>query len=489
MATQLDSTQSVALRDHLHRLMERPQRHRLLHGYPLAAAMPYLDKSNSERRERISEMNVRAPVPNSFLVGVLPHPFCNPKTAGCGFCTFPHETYSAAKGEAVAAAVRQEIQDFARRNPRALELRPKGVYFGGGTANLTPPDAFLALCRTLRKTFDTSDAEVSLEGVPSRFLQGERKLVDIMRDELPARHFRISMGIQTFDEHRLKRMGRIGFGNAQTFSNVIEYAHECGLTTSGDLLFNQPAQSLTEMLNDVERAIDIGLDQVCLYHLVLFQGLGTEWSRDPQLVSSVPGNLEAAENWLVLRSYLLEHGYVQTSLTNFERQDIYHSDRRYQYESISFEESHCQVVGFGPSGISFARSNDGSNALKTMNPEHSAEYMQSVKLGGSVCNRYFEYLPLDLQILDLTRKIASLKLDRLPFELRFGPGSWETYRELFELFCAESLMVQDGETFRLTPQGMFYSDAMASMLARQRWQESPRAQVMSALNDNRAGHM
>ncbi len=48
-------------------------------------------------------------------------------------------------------------------------------------------------------------------------------------------------------------------------------------------------------------------------------------------------------------------GMVQTSLTNFERQNIYDSDRRYRYESISYEDGHCQVVGFGPSGISFAK--------------------------------------------------------------------------------------------------------------------------------------
>lgn len=489
MAMKVEIAHPDTVRDQLHRMMERPQRHRLLHGYPLAAAMPYLEKSNSELVKRISEMNSLAPAPNSFLVGILPHPFCNPKVAGCGFCTFPHEAYSAAKGEAVVAAVVQEMENFANSTPRLSAIPPDAIYLGGGTANLTPPGAFSALCRTLRSTFDTTQAEVSLEGVPSRFLQGQRKLIDIMLDELPARHFRISMGIQTFAEHRLKFMGRVGFGNASTFRDVVAYAHERGLTTSGDILFNQPSQSLAEMLDDVERAIDIGLDQICLYHLVLFQGLGTEWSRRPEFISSVPGNIEAAENWGILRSYLIDHGYVQTSLTNFERRDVYDSSRRYRYESISFEDSHCQVVGFGPSGISFAQSSDGSLATKTMNPEHSVEYMQSVNAGGVVCNRYFQYQPVDLQILDLTRKMASLKVDYRAFELRFGKGSWEVYRSLFDLFCAENLMAQDDGVFRLTPQGMFYSDSMASLLAMQRWQQSPRAQIMASLNDNRAGHM
>lgn len=137
MATQLDITQSVALRDHLHRLMERPQRHRLLHGYPLAAAMPYLDKSNSQRRARISEMNVRAPVPNSFLVGVLPHPFCNPKLAGCGCCTFPHETFGTGSWE----TYRENFELFCAeslmvKDGETFRLTPQGMFYSDALASM-----------------------------------------------------------------------------------------------------------------------------------------------------------------------------------------------------------------------------------------------------------------------------------------------------------------------------------------------------------------
>jgi oxygen-independent coproporphyrinogen-3 oxidase len=76
----------------VHRRMQRPQRHRLVHGYPRAAAMP-----------RIAADRGRDPVlPESdpgrgLLVGVLPHPSCNPAVAGCEFCTFPHEVFCSLK--------------------------------------------------------------------------------------------------------------------------------------------------------------------------------------------------------------------------------------------------------------------------------------------------------------------------------------------------------------------------------------------------------
>ena len=86
-----------------------------------------------------------------LLVGVLPHPFCNPKVAGCGFCTFPHEAFTSRKAAVVIDHVVREIEQTLRARP-GLAGRPiDGLYFGGGTANLSPPEPFRKLCRALRK--------------------------------------------------------------------------------------------------------------------------------------------------------------------------------------------------------------------------------------------------------------------------------------------------------------------------------------------------
>jgi len=312
--------QNDSLRLRLRRWMARPQRHRLLHGFPLAAAMPYADRVVRERAIAGDEAFCFRPDPASgLLVGVLPHPFCNPKISGCGFCTFPHEQYSALKSGAVVHGVIQEISDQLTIQPELAQAKVAGLYFGGGTANLTPPEPFRCLARKLNEAFDVSLAEISLEGVPAYFVHGKPLLVDIMAEELSARHFRISMGIQTFSEEWLKRMGRLAFGRPATFAAAVDIAHARGLTVSGDLLFNLPGQTIQEMRADVKRAIDIGLDQICLYHLVMFRGLGTPWSRDEHLLATLPEKEEASANWLGLREYLIDHGFRQTTLTNFER--------------------------------------------------------------------------------------------------------------------------------------------------------------------------
>jgi coproporphyrinogen III oxidase-like Fe-S oxidoreductase len=483
------ATATSELRARLSKFMARPQRHRLLHGYPLAAAMPYADR---EVRNRAANGDPEFVLPrdqeSELLVGVLPHPFCNPKLSGCGFCTFPHETFSALKSAAVTRAVVQEIDNRLSKQPDLQNASVAGLYFGGGTANLTPPQPFRLLARRLSEAFDLSDAEVSLEGVPRKFVRGEPLLIDVMQDELPARHFRISMGIQTFSDQRLRQMGRLAFGRPSTFASVVEAAHRRGMGVSGDLLFNLPAQKLADMRDDVKQAVEIGLDQICLYHLVMFRGLGTAWSRDETLLSTLPGNEEAADNWLSLRRYLIDKGFQQTSLTNFERIDLADA-RRYRYEPISYASSRCQVLGFGPAGISYSPSYGGCYALKTMNPEGSAEYQQSVHSRRITWNRYFQYHRRDLELLHFTRRLAALHIDKATFSQAFGTSGWKRYSEKFDLLVAEGLLNESHQTYSLTPRGMFFSDSISALLAQDRWQDRSDLPRAGSSNDNSYGHM
>jgi oxygen-independent coproporphyrinogen-3 oxidase len=297
----------------LRRRMTLPQRHRLLHGYPLAAALYPADVVGPDFAV------AHARTGRKLLVGVLPHPFCNPAVTGCGFCTFPHEPGNAAKTGPVVKAVIDEInRAMDGQLIDLLDAEVRAVYFGGGTANMTEPGPFGELCKALADGFKLTDAEVTLEGVPAYFLRGEPRLMDVLRSELPARHFRISMGIQTFDAARLKDMGRAAFGTPETFRQVVAYAQSLGFTASADLLFNLPGQTLDQMKDDIRQAADLGLDHLGLYHLVLFRGLGTPWADDDDLLAQLPDNGRACDHWLALREQLLAAGFVQTSLCSVE---------------------------------------------------------------------------------------------------------------------------------------------------------------------------
>src|SRR5262249_51127647 len=170
--------------------------------------------------------------------------------------------------------------------------------------------------------------------------------------------------------------------------------------------------------DDVGRSVEIGLDHVGLYHLVMFPGLGTEWSRDPALVAALPTNEVAARNWLDLRSSLLEQGFYQATLTNFERVEFRGGERRFVYEELGFQPDRFDMLGLGTSGISYARS--GRTALKVTNPDGASDYISAVDLGGPTWDREFHYTTMDLRIFYLTRRLAALRIDRYGYRALFG---------------------------------------------------------------------
>ena len=452
-------TESPDLRE-LRRRMAKPQRHRLLHGYPLAAAMP-----SADALKRLGTSPFDGTTGRELLIGVLPHPFCNSGVKGCGFCTFLHEHYSAAKAAAVVERVIQDIQASVFAEPALYRRSVTGLYFGGGTANLTPAESFRALCRKLNAVFDLSGAEVTLEGVPAYFIKRKPLLLDILRKEIHARHFRISMGIQTFDRRRLRQMGRLAFGTRKTFREVVELAHSRGMTVSGDLLFNLPGQSLEEMRQDVREALLIGLDHLGLYHLVMFKGLRTAWSRDAALLASLPSNHAAADNWEALRELLQASGFRQTTLTNFERAEFHADARRFIYEESSSQPDRFEMLGFGPAAISFTADKGLCRAVKTLNPASSAEYMAAVQRGGRVWDRGFAYQAEDLKIFYLTRRLAALRIDRRAYANTFASDAVADLSREFEALQAEQLVEVTTEAIRPTPRGMFYADSIASLLA------------------------
>ncbi len=475
-----DSTELFQLR----RRMRRPQRHRLLHGYPLAAAMPRI-------AEDLARDSILPPFVASrgLLVGVLPHPFCNPAVAGCGFCTFPHEAFTSRKAAVVIDHVVREIGQTLEARPDLAGRQIAGLYFGGGTANLSPPGPFRELCRALARAFDFSAAEVTLEGVPAAFLDRSPSLVDILCEELPARHLRLSMGIQTFDQERLRQMGRLGFGNAETFRKVVQLGHARGLTVSGDLLFNLPGQPLDAMKDDVRRAIEIGLDHLGLYHLVMFAGLGTTWSRDQGLVDALPTNKQAAENWLELRGMLVALGFDQTTLTNFERREFRGGDRRFVYEESSFRPDRFDMIGFGPSGISFA--GEGEGAVKVIHPDGSAAYNSAIEQGRPAWDRAFAYSPRDRRVLHLIRRLSALSIERPDYRASFRSDPLDDFPQEFAAFEGEGLVrITDG-TIEPTAAGMFYADAMAGLLSWKSLRSRRGGHALGRLqgDDNAGGHM
>lgn len=443
--------------------MRRPQRHRLLNGYPIAPLM--LETPRPVRFLDAYPHDVSRPL----IIGVLPHTFCNPTRRGCGFCTFPHERFDASAAHATTAAVGAEIDHALLSVPSLRQRTVPAVYLGGGTANLGRPADLDALLAGLAQAFDLRAAELTLEGVPRYFTVRDHAMLGVL-DRVACRQRRISMGLQTFDPVWLERMGRSAFGDAACVAGLVQEAHRHGCTVSADLLYNLPSTGAAHAIRDLDTAIAMGFDQICVYNLVLSAGMQSDWAKDKDLIAGMPGNEQACATWLAVRGHLLGHGYVQRTLTNFERAEVAGSGRSFAYERLSFDPLRTDGLGFGPGAIStlaFA----GGQAIKWTNVATSAEYRE--RMAGAVdspVGSHFLYEDEDRRQLVLTRGIALGGIDGAAFTAAFGVTPGEAYGDLLaELERAQLVLPADASLrHALTPTGMFYADAVVGLLAHRR---------------------
>ncbi len=451
--------------------LRSPQRHRLLQGFPMLPIMRRTQRHQDV--SRLLEPHIPAPSQRPTIVGILPHTFCNPRTKGCGFCTFPHQSYRRSKASDTVAAVAKEIEQL-----RGTHGSIEALYLGGGTANLTPASELKTLLRAARAKFDLRNAEITLEGAPAYFVSNNARKLRVLRSELPTDRLRISMGVQTFETERLAEMGRAEFGAPKQVEAAVRTAASLGFTTSVDMLINLPGQTSGDAIRDLERADALGVNQICLYHLVLFEGLDVPWAHSREKLVSLPSNSRAYDSWREARRWLIQKGYAQKTLTNFERPEP--TDRRFLYEQCSFQPERYDALGFGPAAIT-TRTN-GESAIKWVNTEDADEYTEAIRADRSPISRHFLYASLDLRLLHVTRKLPLMSIDRTSYRQRFGSCLIEDFAAPLSLLEQEGLLNIHPDSVRLTEKGMFYADTVAGALAWDRFQRvDPQAHARSAM--------
>ncbi len=193
---------------------------------------------------------------------------------------------------------------------------------------------------------------------------------------------------------------------------------------------------------------------------MLTEQTGTPWASDPALLAALPRGAEAEGNWLAVRASLLEQGYVQTTLTNFERAEVAATDRRFVYEPHSFTPERYDALGFGPLSISTMVDLAARRAVKRVRGK-------SVGRRGSP-DLYFAYDEEDFRLLHLTRTLVRLAVDRATYRGIFGADVAAHFDGALAAVVEEGLAELTPEALRLTPRGMFYADSVAGLLAWQR---------------------
>ncbi|PIQ43634.1 MAG: YggW family oxidoreductase [Gammaproteobacteria bacterium CG11_big_fil_rev_8_21_14_0_20_46_22] len=156
------------------------------------------------------------------------------------------------------------LKDFDQHLPEIENRKLHSVFIGGGTPSLFKPESFARLFDGLaqRVSFENPNSEITLEANPGTFEQAR------FQGYREAGINRLSIGVQSFQNDKLKRLGRIHEGDEAR--RAIDGAINAGFQHLNiDLMHGLPEQSIDDALFDLNTACAFGTDHLSWYQLTL----------------------------------------------------------------------------------------------------------------------------------------------------------------------------------------------------------------------------
>ena len=304
------------------------------------------------------------------------YPWCVKK---CPYCDFNSHTQRAGTDPAAleSAYIDALIADLAAAAATLESKRVDTVFFGGGTPSLMSAAALTRLMQAIDCHLDLApDAEITLEANPGTF-EAER-----FRAYRAAGINRLSIGVQSFNDNQLQRLGRIHSGDEAC--RAIEIATTHFERVNLDLMYALPAQTVTEAMQDLERAIAFGTEHLSCYHLTLEPN--TAFYRQPP---PLPDDDSAADMQEGIEARLGAAGFEHYETSAFARAGAQcrHNLNYWQYGDYL-------GIGAGAHG----KLSTGTAIVREMRHKHPQRYLENAASGRFVQQRH------------------SVPADELPFE-------------------------------------------------------------------------
>ncbi|WP_426661493.1 radical SAM family heme chaperone HemW [Rhodanobacter aciditrophus] len=310
-------------------------------------------------------------------------PYCDFNSHGLRDTPPPYAEYTGL----LLADLDADLADFgAAARGRAIV----SVFFGGGTPSLFAPELIARFLDGARARLPfAEDAEITLETNPGTVEHGR------FDGYLAAGVNRLSFGIQSFDDDKLKRLGRIH--SAAEAEAAVKSAQDAGFANLNlDLMYALPRQELAGALDDVERAIALAPAHISHYQLTLEPN--TAFAANPP---PLPDDDHAWAMQEACEARLAQAGYAQYEISAYAR-----PGRRCVHNLNYWQFGDYLGIGAGAHGkLSDAAAGTVRRRWKTRHPRN---YMEAAggpaRIGGDGAVEAkelpFEYMLNALRLID-----------------------------------------------------------------------------------------
>lgn len=355
-------------------------------------------------------------------------PFCEQI---CHYCDFNKVLLKNQPVDTYLTAIEQEMLLTMNEFP-AGEL--KTIFVGGGTPTALTEQQLYRFCDSINKILPKGkELEYTFEANPGD-LTTEK--LQILKE---AGVNRISLGVQTFNDELLKKIGRVH--RAKDVLRSISEIKKMGFKNiSIDLIFSLPGQTMEDFQDTLKEAFALDIPHFSAYSLII----------EPKTVFynlikkgnlSVPGEDVEADMYELIMEEMDRHGYIQYEISNFSMPGF---ESKHNLTYWNNEEyyglgagAHSYVYGFRRSNIGTLKryiecAEKGSLPLFDEHQVTNAEQMEEEMFLG-------------------LRKTAGVSIPH--FIQKFGKSPIELFSHQIDDLVQNNLLEVKSESIKLTKKG------------------------------------
>lgn len=370
-------------------------------------------------------------------------PFCRQK---CFYCDFPSFAGREKKIDRYLQALEQEFALLRQRlyqkdNVRDTESKfaPQTIYIGGGTPTALNAHQLKKLLEIVQKYVAVGEAEeFTVEMNPGTV--DREKLLLLQQAGVN----RLSVGVQSFDDNCLQKIGRIH--TAQEAADTIELAHNLGFDNiSLDLIYGLPQQDREILTKSVERALTLPVQHISIYGLQLEEDTAFQRMADMGKLQLPTDELvEAMHDYIVEK--LPEAGYQRYEISNYALPGYESKHNLSYWQDVDY-------LGLGSGAHSYWQ------GTRYENPRGIDDYISVLEAGRLPATleeqvdrqaHMEEYCFLGLR--------TSAGIDKNLFQQKFGVDLFTVYGRTIEKLVAQDLLQHTARGIALTPLGMKYGN-------------------------------
>ena len=358
-------------------------------------------------------------------------PFC---TQICYYCDFSKVFI---KNQPVDSYLEHLLEEF--RSYDIQKLRT--LYIGGGTPTALSAPQLEVLLDGLTKNLDLSVLEeLTIEANPGDL---DADKIAVLKNSAVNR---VSLGVQTFDDKMLKKIGRSHL-EKDIYENIDRLKLAGFDNISIDLIYALPGQTMEQVKDNVAKAIGLDIPHMSLYSLIL-ENHTVFMNRMRRGKLPLPKEELEAEMFEYIIAELERAGFEHYEISNFSKLGF-----ESRHNLMYWDNAEYYGIGAGASGY--------VNGVRYKNHGPIRHYMSAVEEGNARITE--EHLSQKEQMEEEMflglRKKSGVSMAR--FEEKFGQSFDELYGEIVRDLVQKGLMQIEGDRVRMTKRGLFLGDTVA----------------------------